>query len=66
MTQFQMDDLVIVETKCETCGVEGKAPTFQAILDNKDSILSQMIADQGYADILCIDCAATATEKHTQ
>lgn len=64
MTQFQLDDLVIVDTKCEQCGLDGQAPTFQAILDNKESILSQMIADQGFADILCVDCAAIATKKH--
>lgn len=66
MSQFQLDDLVMVYTKCETCGVAGKAPTFQAILDNKESVLSQMIEDQGYADILCVDCAATAAAKHQQ
>ena len=63
MTNFNLEDIVIVETKCEKCGVEGQAPTFKQILENKESILAQMITDKGYADILCVDCAAGAVDK---
>ena len=63
MTNFNLEDVVVVDTKCEKCGVEGQAPTFKQILENKESVLSKMIEDQGYADILCVDCAAKAVDK---
>lgn len=63
MTNFNLEDVVLVATKCEKCGVEGQAPTFRQILENKESFLTKMLDDQGYADILCVDCASDAVDK---
>lgn len=61
--EYSLQDIVIVETKCEKCGLDGEAPTFKQILDDRESILAKMILDKGYADILCMDCAAQAVDK---
>lgn len=60
--KINLEDVVMVATKCEKCGVDGVAPTLKQILENKESILAQMIEKKGYADILCVDCATVATE----
>jgi hypothetical protein len=64
--QYNLEDVVMVKTKCEKCGVEGQAPTFKQILENKESILTKMLETKGHADILCVDCAAVAVEKHKE
>jgi hypothetical protein len=60
---YNIEDITMVDTKCEKCGVEGKAPTFKQILENKESFLTKMLEKQGYADILCVGCATVAVEK---
>lgn len=57
MAEYSLEDIVMVPTKCERCGVEGMAPTMKQILENEDSILRKMLDEKGYADILCADCA---------
>lgn len=64
MDNFNLEDVVMVNVKCENCGAEGTAPTFKQILDNKESVLTQMLEKQGYADILCGGCAEVAVEKY--
>ena len=63
---YSLENIVTVSTKCEKCNELGFAPTFKHILENKNSILTQMIEAQGYADILCMTCAEKAVEKHTE
>jgi hypothetical protein len=61
--KFNIEDVVMVPTKCEKCGIDGMAPTFKQILEKKDSILSLMLENKGHADILCVDCASEQVEK---
>lgn len=63
MNNFKLEDVVMVPTQCETCGAEGMAPTLKQILENKEAILTKMLDDLGYAEILCADCATKAVEK---
>jgi hypothetical protein len=66
MENRMLEHIVLVPTKCEKCGVEGMAPTFKDILENKEAFLTKMLDNQGYADILCVDCAIEATSTDAQ
>lgn len=63
MHNYTLEDVVMVPTQCKKCQVKSTAPTFKQILKNKESILTRMIDDLGYVEIVCTDCQASAAKE---
>lgn len=67
MHGFKLEDIVHVPTQCTSCGLRAEAPTFQQILADKEAVLTKMIQELGYVEILCVDCVANMeTTKATE
>jgi predicted nucleic-acid-binding Zn-ribbon protein len=60
---YSVEDIVMVPTKCEKCGVDGSAPTFKQILEKEGSILKKILDEKGYVDVICNDCKEKATDE---
>ena len=56
MSNYTLDDMVMIPTQCEKCGQKSMAPTFKQILANKESFLTKMLRDLGHVNIICHAC----------
>lgn len=63
MENIRLEDIVYVPVKCELCEQESEAPTLKHILENKETVLSKMLEENGYVPIQCGACTKEETTE---
>lgn len=63
---YSLEDIRMVPTLCEKCGVEGQAPTFKQMIENPETPIAKMLEADGHVKIFCKPCAETLTKSVVQ
>lgn len=53
---YNLEDLIVIETRCKQCDFIGNAPTFAMLAEDTSKPLGKELQEKGYFSITCDDC----------